>query len=60
MIKSSIIKEYLKNPSKKNHLTFDIKYTKKESDYLDNLNINNSVTFDHYGNIDQIRSSKIK
>ena len=32
MIKTSIIKEYLKNPIK-NYLTFDIKYTKKETEY---------------------------
>jgi hypothetical protein len=58
MIKTTIIKEYLKNP-KKNYLTFDIKYTKKESKYLDNLNINKSITFDHYGNIDNIDNVKL-
>lgn len=59
MIKTSTIKKYLKNPTKKNYLTFEIKYTKKESDYLDNLNINNPVTFDHYGNIDQLDHQKL-
>ena len=36
MMKTSIIKEYLKE-FPKNYLTFDIKYTKKETDYLDNF-----------------------
>jgi hypothetical protein len=58
MIKSSIIKEYLKNP-KKNYLTFDIKYSKKESEYLDNLNINKKITFDHFGNIDDFDHQKL-
>jgi hypothetical protein len=58
MIKKSIIKEYLKE-FPKNYLTFDIKYTKKESNYLDNFNIKNSSTFDHYGNIDQLDDKKL-
>ena len=58
MILTSIIKKYLNNP-KKNYLTFDIKYTKKESNYLDNLNINKTITFDHYGNINNIDNQKL-
>jgi hypothetical protein len=58
MIKKSIIKEYLKKLPK-NYLTFDIKYTKKESDYLNNFNIKNNSTFDHYGNIDQLDNIKL-
>ena len=58
MIKKSIIKEYLKKVPK-NYLTFDIKYTKKESDYLNNFDIINNSTFDHYGNIDQLDDIKL-
>jgi hypothetical protein len=58
MIKKSIIKEYLKE-FPKNYLTFDIKYTKKESDYLDNFNIKNISEFHHYGNIDQMDDKKL-
>jgi len=58
MIKKSIIKEYLKE-FPKNYLTFDIKYTKKESDYLNNFNIKNISTFDHYGNIDKLDDKKL-
>lgn len=57
-MKISIIKEYLKNP-KKNYLKFNIKYTKEELEYLDNLNINKSITFDYYGNIDKINYIKL-
>ena len=58
MIKTSIIKEYLKE-FPKNYLTFDIKYTKKESDYLDNFNIINSSSFDHYGHFDKLNDKKL-
>ena len=58
MIKTSVIKEYLKNP-KKNYLTFNIKYTKKELDYLNKLNINKTIAFDHYGNIDNFDDHKL-
>ena len=53
-----MIKKYLKDP-KKNYLTFGIKYTKKESDYLDNFNITNGANFDHYGNIDNLDDNKL-
>jgi len=58
MIKTSIIKEYLKDP-KKNYLNFDIKYTKKETEYLDNLNIDKTLTSDHFGNIDNFNNQKL-
>ena len=38
----------------KKYLTFSIKYTKKELDYLDNFNITNRSNFDHYENIDNL------
>ena len=58
MIKTKIIKDYLKNPIK-NYLTFDIKYTKKELEYLDNLNIKKTITFNYFGNIDNIDDNKL-
>jgi len=58
MIKTAIIKKYLKELPK-NYLTFDIKYTKKELDYLDNFNIIKESTFDHYGNIDNLDDTKL-
>lgn len=58
MIKTSIIKKYLKE-FPKNYLTFDIKYTKKESEYLDNFNITKWSTFNHYGNIDKLDDNKL-
>jgi len=58
MIKTSMIKKYLKDP-KKNYLTFDIKYTKKELDYLDNLNITKKITFNYTGNIDNFDNDKL-
>ena len=58
MIKKSIIKEYLKE-FPKNYLTFDIKYTKKESDYLNNFDIKNNSEFNHYGNNDQLDDTKL-
>jgi len=58
MIKTSIIKEYLKDP-KKNYITFNIKYTNKELEYLDNFNITKAKSFDHYGNIDDFDDKKL-
>jgi hypothetical protein len=58
MIKTSIIKKYLKEIPK-NYLTFDIKYTKKESEYLDNFNITTESSFDHYGNVDKLDDKKL-
>ncbi len=58
MIKTTLIKDFLKKP-KQNYLTFDIKYTKKESDYLDNLNITKKTCFDHTGNIDNFDNDKL-
>jgi hypothetical protein len=43
----------------KKYLTFNINYTKKESDYLDNFNITNVSGFDHYGNIDNLDDHKL-
>lgn len=53
-----MIKKYLKDP-KKNYLTFGIKYTKKELDYLDNFNITKWVNFRHSGNIDNFDNVKL-
>ena len=53
-----MIRKYLKDP-KQNYLTFSIKYTKKESEYLDNLNISKWSTFDHFGNIDNLDDGKL-
>ena len=58
MIKTSIIKKYLKELPK-NYLTFNIKYSKKELDYLDNFNITKESTYDHYGNIDILDEKKL-
>jgi hypothetical protein len=58
MIKTSMIKEYLKDP-KQNYLTFNIKYSKKELDYLDNLNIIKKTTFNFTGNIDDFNNNKL-
>lgn len=53
MIKTSIIKNYLKElPT--NYLICDIKFTKKEIDYLENFNIINGNSFNYYGNIDDL------
>ena len=58
MIKTSIIKKYLKELPK-NYLTFDIKYTKKELNYLNNFNITKESVFDYYGNIDNLDDKKL-
>jgi hypothetical protein len=58
MIKTTMIKKYLKYP-KQNYLTFDIKYTKKESEYLDNFNITNRSNFIFNGNIDNLDNVKL-
>ena len=58
MMKTSIIKEYLKELSK-DYLTFDIKYTKKETDYLDNFNIMINSNFSHYGHVDNLDDNKL-
>lgn len=47
------IKKYLNNLSI-NHFIFDIKYTKKELDYINNLEITNSNNFDYFGDINNI------
>lgn len=57
-MKTSIIKEYLKE-FPKYYLTFDIKYTKKETDYLDNFNITKWSSFDHYGHVDNLDDNKL-
>jgi len=58
MIETPMIKKYLKDP-KQNYLTFDIKYTKKESDFLDNLNITKEKYFNHTGNINDLNDEKL-
>jgi hypothetical protein len=58
MIKTTLIKKYLKEIPK-NYLIFDIKYTQKELDYLQNLIITKQSTFDHFGNIDLLNDNEL-
>ena len=53
MIKITQIKQYLKDLPD-DHLTFNIKYTQKELDYLNNLKILKSSSFSHFGSIEDI------
>jgi asparagine N-glycosylation enzyme membrane subunit Stt3 len=58
MLKTSIIKNYLKELPI-NYLICDIKFSKKEIDYLENFNIIKNNYFDHFGNIDELTDLKL-
>lgn len=58
MIKLIPIKKYLKE-LKTNYFICDIKYTKKELAYLDNLKILKAKTFNYYGNINNLDDAKL-
>ena len=59
MIKITQIKQYLKELPD-DHFTFNIKYTQKELDYLNNLKILNSSSFRYFGSIDVIEDINYK
>lgn len=58
MINITQIKKYLKNIST-NYLIFNIKYTQKELEYINNLKVLNYGNFDHFGKIDTINNDDI-
>lgn len=53
------IKKYLKNVSK-NHQTYEIKYSKKEQESINNFNITKNTEYIYYGNYKEIKKNELK
>jgi hypothetical protein len=58
MINITSIKKYINDPIQ-NHQLVPIRYTKKEQNLIDNLNINKDIMFNYYGNKYDIDNKKL-